>query len=74
MATTKDFDCIAFKRAAQEKIYEQIKGMTSAEEIAWFRQRVENGPLGEWWSRRKGHDAHVPYCAEKGEEYQARKS
>lgn len=34
MATTKDFDCIAFKRAAQEKIYEQIKGMTPAEEIA----------------------------------------
>jgi hypothetical protein len=54
MATTKDFDCIAFKRAAQKKIYEQIKGMTPAEEIVWFRKKVENGPYSELWKRIVG--------------------
>ena len=58
MATTKEFDCIDFKRAAQEKIYEQIKGMTPAEEIDWFRSKVNNGPFGELRKRitRKDHD------------------
>ena len=51
MATTKDFDCIAFKRAAQERIYEQIQNMTPVEEIAWFKQKVESGPYGELWKR-----------------------
>jgi len=57
MATTKDFDCIAFKRAAQEKIYEQIKGMSPTEEIAWFRQKLENGPYSELWRRIAGKNA-----------------
>ncbi len=56
MATTKDFDCIAFKRAAQEKIYEQIHGMTPVEEIAWFRRKVESGPYGELWRRIVARD------------------
>jgi len=51
MTTTKDFDCIVFKRTAQENIYKQIQGMTPAEEIVWFRQRVQNGPYGELWKR-----------------------
>ena len=51
MATIKNFDCIAFKRAAQESIYEQIRNMTPDEEIAWFRQKVESGPYGELWKR-----------------------
>lgn len=58
MATTKEFDCIDFKRATQEKIYEQIKGMTPAEEIEWFRRKVKNGPFGELRKRitSKEHD------------------
>jgi hypothetical protein len=51
MATIKDFDCITFKRAAQENIYEQIQNMTPVEEIAWFRQKVESGSYGELWKR-----------------------
>ncbi len=51
MATIKDFDCIAFKRAAQETIYKQIQDMTPAEEIAWFKQKVESGPYGKLWKR-----------------------
>jgi hypothetical protein len=57
MATTKNFDCIAFKRAAQKKIYDQIRGMTPAEEIAWLRQKVENGPYSELLKRIAGEKA-----------------
>jgi hypothetical protein len=45
----KRFDCIAFKRQAQAEIYEEIKGLSPEEEIAYFRRRAANGPLGELW-------------------------
>lgn len=32
----KTFDCIAFKQAAQLQIYEEIKGLSREEEIAYF--------------------------------------
>ncbi|MBL7133528.1 MAG: hypothetical protein ISS78_05470 [Phycisphaerae bacterium] len=34
----KKFDCIAMKRASQEKIYAQTKDMSRQEEIAFFRK------------------------------------
>jgi len=37
----KTFNCIAMKRAAQEKIREQVRGMTRAEEVAFFREGHE---------------------------------
>ncbi len=72
MATTKDFDCISFKRAAQEKIYEQIKGMTPAEEIAWFRQKVALGPFRELADKlrsRQSAVSRVSHCSESEEPY-----
>ncbi len=74
MATTKDFDCITFKRIAQEKIFEQIQGMTPAEEIAWFRRKVENGPYGELRRRIATRDEKpgVLYCAEDSADYKGK--
>ena len=72
MATTKNFDCISFKRSAQEKIYEQIKGMTPAEEIAWFRQKVANGPFGGWTKQlmsRASESSTAFHCSEPEEPY-----
>ena len=46
---TKRFDCIAFKRQAQAEIYEEIKGLSREEEIAYFRRRAATGPLGNFW-------------------------
>ena len=37
----KKFDCIAMKRASQEKIYAQTKDMTHEEQIAFFRKGRE---------------------------------
>ena len=49
----KDFDCVAFKRQAQARIYERIKDLSPAEEIEYFRQAAEEGPLGAWWQAVK---------------------
>lgn len=46
--TEKNFDCIKFKRQVQTKIYEEIKNMTVKEQIAYFQEQVELGPLGTW--------------------------
>jgi hypothetical protein len=47
--TEKGFDCIEFKRRVQAEIYEEIKELSSVEEIEYFRRRAANGLLGEWW-------------------------
>lgn len=49
----KSFDCIEFKRKAQEEIYEEIKEMSWEEEVAYFQREAEKGPLGEWWKKVK---------------------
>jgi hypothetical protein len=44
-------DCIAMKREAQEKIYEEVEGMTPEEEIAYFRRAVASSRFKEWWEK-----------------------
>jgi hypothetical protein len=69
----KSFDCIAYKRATQLQIYEEIKGLSREEEIAYFHKRAETGSLKDWWLRQKSHEAHVGFCAEKEMVYAAKK-
>ena len=59
MNKPKEFDCIEFKRKVQERVYEDIKDKTSQQQIEYFRNRAENGPLGDWWRliRRRGRGA-----------------
>ena len=45
----KVFDCVAFKRRVQTRIYEETKGLTLRQQIAYFRQQAESGALGSWW-------------------------
>ncbi|MHB1037387.1 MAG: hypothetical protein ACYC35_25350 [Pirellulales bacterium] len=52
----KTFDCIAFKRKVQAEIYEDIKDLSPAEEIEYFRKKAETGPLGKWWKSKKVAD------------------
>ena len=44
-----EFDCMAFKREVQSKIYEEIKDLSADEELAYFRRRVEAGPFAKLW-------------------------
>lgn len=36
---TKTFDCVEMKRRGGRRVYEQIKGMTAEEELAFWRDR-----------------------------------
>lgn len=45
----RDFDCVEFKRQAQERIAKVIQGMTPEQEIAFYWESVDKGPIGEWW-------------------------
>ena len=37
----KTFDCVTMKRRGAEKIYEQIAGMTTEQELAFWQQRTD---------------------------------
>jgi SRSO17 transposase len=44
----KTFDCLKMKEEIQAKIYEEIKDMSAAEEIAYFNKKAQNNAL---WQR-----------------------
>ena len=56
----KEFDCVEFKRQAQSRIYERIKGLSPQEEIEYFRQAADEGPLGQWWKSIKARPVPRP--------------
>ncbi len=41
MKKDKTFDCVAFQHRVGEQIYEETKGMTIAEELAYWRRYEE---------------------------------
>ena len=43
----KEFDCIAFKRRVQGKIYEETKGLSLEERVAYFRDKSEFRSAGK---------------------------
>jgi hypothetical protein len=47
----KEFDCVAFKRQAQSRIYKETKGLTLKDQAEYFRKKANSGPLGKWWKR-----------------------
>ena len=55
------FDCLQYKWRVQEEIYDEIKGLTPAEEIEYFRKGAETGPLADWWRRvcQRGQAASI---------------
>lgn len=49
----KDFDCLAFKQKAQERAFEEIKNLTSKEQIKYYRTIAESSSIGDWWKSVK---------------------
>ena len=47
----KDIDCIAMKRDAQARIYEEIKDMSPQEQINYFRNAIRTSRFRDWWER-----------------------
>ncbi len=59
MTTTlksKEFDCIAFKREVQSRIYDETKNLTPEEQIQYFRRIAEEGSLCNWWRKVKAQE------------------
>ena len=49
----KTFDCLKMKEELQAKVYEDIKDMSAAEELAYFNKKAQNSPL---WRRLTERD------------------
>jgi hypothetical protein len=49
----QSFDCVDFKHRAQERIYEQTKGLSARQRAQYFEKQAEGGPLGAWWRQLK---------------------
>ena len=47
----KNFDCIAFKREAQERIYNETRGLSADEEVAYYHKAVQSGTFADLWRR-----------------------
>lgn len=47
----KEFDCIAVKREAQKRIYEETKDMTPQQQIEYFRKAVQRSRFRVWWEQ-----------------------
>ena len=45
----KGFDALAFKDAAQARIIAETRGMTHAEEIAYFQRKASTGHFAKWY-------------------------
>ena len=51
MAKNSSYDCVAAKREARARIYEDIKGRSREEQAAYYRRQSASGDLGAWWQR-----------------------
>lgn len=52
-AGRKAFDSLAFKRRAQEKLYDEIKHLDAEHQREYVSARADSGPLGQWWQSVK---------------------
>lgn len=43
------FDSMAWLERVQGEIYEEIKDLTTEQELEYWRQAAERGPHREWW-------------------------
>lgn len=56
---SKTFDCVEMKRRIQEQIYEETKGMSTEEIVAYFHQRVQKGPFADLWMKAALKSTHA---------------
>jgi hypothetical protein len=58
--TPSEPDCVTYKHDVQSRIYEEIQDLSPAEEVAYFEQAAEAGPLSEWWrAAKRAHAARA---------------
>lgn len=52
-SSKKHIDCIAMKREAQNRIYEETKGLSPKQQIDYFRNAVRSSQFKQWWEEGK---------------------
>jgi hypothetical protein len=57
----KESDCIAMKREAQSRIYEETKNMTPQQQIEYFRNAVRKSRFREWWEQANAFTKSLPH-------------
>ena len=50
-SSKKHIDCIAMKREAQSRIYEETKGLSPKQQIEYFREAVRSSQFKQWWEQ-----------------------
>lgn len=60
MTDSVTIDCIVLKRQAQTRIFDDIKELSPKEQMEYFKNRAEDGALGEWWKRVKSGASRNP--------------
>lgn len=53
----KEFDCVAGKRQAQERIDREMRGKSLRARIEYMEKEAEKGTLGAWWRGVKAANA-----------------
>ena len=61
MKNKKTFDCVDMKWSAQEQIYNEIKGMSAAEELVYWKKRERS--FRQEISKAKKDNARKQYAA-----------
>ncbi|HUT34681.1 MAG TPA: hypothetical protein VNE39_14425 [Planctomycetota bacterium] len=59
----KAFDCLEYKDRVQREIYEEIRGLTHEEQIAYFNRSAERGPVAKWWRAIRRTSPPAPTAA-----------
>ena len=59
MIKKEKFDCVAFKRKAQEKINKEIKYLSISEQVEYFHKKANTGEMGKLWKALK-HEGQYP--------------
>jgi len=62
----KAFDCLKYKDRVQQEIYEEIRGLTHEEQIAYYSRSAEKGPLAKWWRAMRHASTPAPTAAARG--------
>lgn len=50
-SSKKHIDSIAIKRDAQNRKYEETRGLSPKQEIEYFREAVRNSQFKQWWEQ-----------------------
>ena len=53
LKTDESLDCVAMKNKIQSKTYEDIKGMSLADENAYRERNIQSSSLSEMWKKLK---------------------